>query len=348
MRTSPLAPTTISFRHLLIDEIRVFLQGEGLLCEPTAEALSELLVTLARYREEGASLFPLVFMGESRESALPALGGVEMIDVGQGPRLVETMQRALKVCAPLGRGGWSIFIERRPGVFGYGVFRTDGFVLNDTPMERLRQLATPSLRLIGVVQQGENILELRGASGAARLLYLSGARSGALPVEAVKTLTGALIRDASPSLQGTLRTFFRHALIEVLRAPHGALIAVVPAGTTSLPMFSDGTMLARPIEIRASIERYLGGGGEGHRSAIEAAYCLLLSMVGSDGVTVLDSGGAIVGFNLFVHHDASPGAGPIGGARRRTFQALSARVGHELVAAFYRSQDGAAECVAAP
>jgi hypothetical protein len=337
-------PVTVSFRHLLTDVIEAFLAGEGMSCPETAEALGELVVTLARYREEGASLFPLVFLCDARGSLRRALGGLDLIDIGEGPRSADTMRRALKICAPLGRGGWSIFLERRPGAFAYGIFRTDGFVLRETPMELLRRTSDPGAHLVGFVQIADNVLELRGGSGAARLVYLSGARSDTPPLLAVSQLIDGLIHDVAASVRPDVRTFFRRVLIEVLRAPHGSLIAVVPAHAPLPELFLDGLMLPQSLSIEAAVVRYLAVRGEAERAYVEALSCLLLSMIGSDGITVLGSDGSILGFNQFLHHAAHHGPGPIGGARRRTYEALASHVGQGLLAAFYRSQDGAVEC----
>jgi hypothetical protein len=344
----PSAPVTISFRHLLTDVIEAFLAGEGMSCPDTAEALGELVVTLARYREEGASLFPLVFLCDDRRSLQGALGGLDLIDIGQGPRAVETMRRAIKLCAPLGRGGWSIFVERRAGVFLYGLFRTDGFVLRETPMELLRRTADPAARLIGLVQLADNVLELRGGSGSARLVYLSGARADTPPMAAVGQLIDALVQDVADPARPGVRTFFRRVLIEVLRAPHGSLIAVAPAHSPFPALFLDGARLPQALSVEEAVVRYEAARGEEERAHAEGLAGLLLSMIGSDGITLLGSDGSLLGFNQFLHHESHPGHRPIGGARRRTYEALVSQVGSGLLAAFYRSQDGAVECAVAP
>jgi hypothetical protein len=81
---------------------------------------------------------------------------------------------------------------------------------------------------------------------------------------------------------------------------------------------------------------------------VQAVGHLLQGMLASDGITVLRSDGRIAGYNAFVHHLPGPTLGnsnhQIGGARQRTFAALSTRVGETLVAAFYYSQDGHADC----
>jgi len=87
---------------------------------------------------------------------------------------------------------------------------------------------------------------------------------------------------------------------------------------------------------------------EDARAAVQAVAHLLQGMLAADGITVLRSDGRIAGYNAFVHHLPGPtlenSNHQIGGARQRTFAALSARVGQTLVAAFFYSQDGYADC----
>jgi len=66
-------------------------------------------------------------------------------------------------------------------------------------------------------------------------------------------------------------------------------------------------------------------------------------MLSVDGITLLGSDGSVRGYHAFFRH-AAPTGQLIGGARRRTFDALAAEVGPALIGAFYRSQDGHALC----
>lgn len=64
-------------------------------------------------------------------------------------------------------------------------------------------------------------------------------------------------------------------------------------------------------------------------------------MISSDGITVFDSYGRLIAYNCFI---ASPnkvaGKVVIGGARTRAFEALSTKLGKQLVCIFMQSQDG--------
>ena len=344
----PTTPQILSYRHLLTGAVEDFLDEAGMSDPETTEALAEVLVTLSRYREEGVPLFPAVYIGDDLDELLGVLHGRDPIGIGQGPPTPETMRRALKQCAPLGRRGWSIFIVRRPGELRYGVFHGSSFILHETPMEWLRACNVRGRRAIGVVQLAENVLELRSSGGVARYVYLSGARVDMPPPpttlgELVRTLT----RDVEPDVLIDARTFYRRVFVTSLRESHGMLVAVLPAEprSTTGRLFADGLLLENPIDIVAQIRKYRRAPCEETGNAIQAYADLLQGMMSADGITVLRTDATIAGFNVFIPHRAPTRRNdqPAGGARRRTFDALVGEVGHELVGAFYRSQDGFAE-----
>jgi hypothetical protein len=344
----PTSPQILSYRHLLTGAVEDFLDEAGMSDPETTEALAEVLVTLSRYREEGVPLFPAVYIGDDLDELLGVLHGRDPIGIGQGPPTPETMRRALKQCAPLGRRGWSIYIVRRPGELRYGVFHGSSFILHETPMEWLRACNIRGRRAIGVVQLAENVLELRSSGGVARYVYLSGARVDMPPPpttlgELVRTLT----RDVEPDALIDARTFYRRVFVTSLRESHGMLVAVLPAEprSTTGRLFADGLLLDCPIDVVAQIRNYRRAPSEETGNAIQAYADLLQGMMSADGITVLRTDGTIAGFNVFIPHRVTTRRNdqPAGGARRRTFDALTGEVGHELVGAFYRSQDGFAE-----
>lgn len=345
--TSLATTEVLSFRHLLTGAIEEFLAAQGLGSDGFANDVAETIVALSRYREEGAALFPAVFFGDDLPSLLERLGGRDPVVVGAGPRMPITTRRALKQCAPLGKGAWAIFLVRRHEAYEYGVFRADDFVLSESPMARLRALRDPALRVIGIVQLAENILEVRSSAGAGRLVHLSGARTDVPPATMLLLeLVGAITRDVPDELRPETGTFFRRVLIDALRSTHGSLIAVLPHGSHDVGPFTDGLLLAAPLDVAARVERWRRDGSIAARSGVQGLAQLLGGMLSADGITLLGSDGSIVGYNVFLHPGPGPGTdeGSLGGARQRTFRALASEVGRTLVAAFVRSQDGYSEC----
>ncbi len=345
MRAIHLRPgEVLSFRDLLFEAIHEFLRAEGMVIDDAARGLGEVLVALASYREEGVPLSPAVFFAENLGTLMDRLGGCEHVAIGCGPRDAETMRTALKHCAPLGRRGWSIYLVRDTDHIDYGVFRTDGFFLSQTPIGRLRGLCDPDIRIVGMVQLAENVIELRGSSGSRRLIYLSGAGADVLPAIAlIRALVNAASRDVDKAHRMNVERLLQRVFIDAMRAPHGSLIAVLAAGVDPRGLFDDGIILEEPIQLAERVARFAAEPTELHREAVQGAGTLLESMLGVDGITLLASDGSVRGYHAFFRH-ASPTGQLIGGARRRTYDALAAEVGPSLIGAFYRSQDGHALC----
>jgi hypothetical protein len=341
------APEILSFRHLLTDAVQGVLREAGLGGADMADALGELIVTLSRYREEGEPLFPMVFLGDDLGAMLTMLGGQDPLAIGTGPRTRETIQRALKQCAPLGQGRWwALYLCLVPEGLSYGIFRTDPFPLLETPFERMSRNADRSLHVVGLLQLAENVIELRGASGLHKHIYLSGARVEPVsPVATLDELAQAVTADVAAELRNPARDFYRHVFFEVMQGSHGSLIAVLPKARGSSPLFVDGILLSEPLDTVAPIARFLGG-SEAEAVTVRSMAQLLRGMLATDGITVLRSDGCIVGYNVFIRHPETHAHAPhqIGGARRRTFDVLCGSVGGDLAAAFFRSQDGALAC----
>jgi hypothetical protein len=346
MNVSP--SEVLSFRHILVEELRAFLRAEHIGLEDAAEGLGEALVMLSRYREEGSPLYPALFITADLGTLLDRLGGLEHLQVGIGPRSRETVKRALKQCAPLGRNGWSIYLERKDSGLAFGLFRCDSFLLAEPPMTRLRSLRDPSARILGMVQLADNVLELRASGGSRRLIYLSGASTEGLATESLfSRVARTITRDLEEPLVRPFHVFLERILTDAMRAPHGTLLAIVPRGSDPRVLFPDAIVLERPVSIAELVRAALARDTPEARSALEGAGQLLSGMLATDGITVVSSAGEILGYNAFLPFgtDERTRAAALGGARRRTFDALAARVGRELVGAFVRSQDGFADAV---
>jgi len=317
-------------------------------CLQTAEAVGELVVTLSSYHEEGSPLFPQVFICDDLASMLQALRGRDPIRVREGPRSGETMRRALKQCAAVSRGGWAVyFLREDEGQLSYGLFRTDDFILSETPIELLRAIKDPHLRVLGISRVAENIIEVCGSNDFSRFIHLSGARTDVPhPTEVLDDLVEAATQDVPGLLRIPAQGFFRRVFFSMMQAPHGTLLAVLPRGSTRVDLLADGIVLEPAVDVSARIDAYLNDPREEKATSLQALVPLLLGMTGSDGITVLRSDGCLLGYNVFVEQPSTLGEDgvPIGGARRRSFDVLCRHLGRELVAAFYRSQDGHALC----
>lgn len=348
----PISPTHVtpseilSFRHILVDALREFMQQEKLDFKHSAAGIAQVLEAISTYEEEGVPLYPSFFLCDDFDAMCIRLGAIDHHVIGSGPIEPATMQQALKRCAPLCRGGWSIYVVKHDDRLEYGVFLSNDFVLSLTAMARMRALSDREAHIVGLVQLAEGVLELRGSSGGKRLIYLSGAATDSLPAMSLLwSLSGVVAHHVAPELAERVKTVLQRVFIDAMRTSHGLLMAVLPRNVAARDVFSDLIVLERPIRLPELVLAYEQAHTETAHAALQGASRLLECMLGVDGIVVLTSDGSVVGYNAFLHFgDADMPTVKSGGARRRTFEALATMVGTSLVGAFVRSQDGAASC----
>jgi hypothetical protein len=343
-------PQTIYFRRYLIETMGALLAtvapGHAML----SEFASELVVAISRYREEGNALFPAVFICEDLGCLTQKLGGRDPIRIGWGVAERDTIRQALKQCSPLTeRGQWAIFMVIDPDGVTYGVFRTESAPLSPTAFSRLRALEDRSgFFILGVTQVGDGIVEVRGGNGQALQLYLSGARIDTkLPMAANQAFLNAISREAEDLLKQSLRDFYYRIFTDLRRVSHGTLLAVLDAGREKMDVFDDGVILPEPLNIGEAVSAYIKNPRAEESARLQSQAALIRGMLNCDGITLLRTDGAVVGYNVFVQNLVMSRATSVGGARRRAFDALAKHLGKGVRLAVYRSQDGVLDYVEA-
>lgn len=344
---------TFSFRHTLLETMENFLKAQGPGCTDYTEFFAELLLSLAGYREEGTSMYPVVFVCENLEGITKMLGGKDPIWIGQGCLDQLCIQQALKHCAPLAeRRQWAIFmtLDTDPETpsenkVRYGLFRAENSPLSPTTFGSLRAMEQSGTFLVGILPIGLNAIELRAANGSGLHIYLPGARMGTKqPTQVIPAFVQAVSQDVASELYWPLKAFYYRVFTELTRDTHGSLLAVVPQGVDYQRIFSDAVILEQPICLINMIEAYTRHPGPEEISALYAQASLIRGMMNCDGITIFRSDGALLGYNAFIQPALSARPSP-GGARRRAFEALASYVGRGLSMAVYRSQDGAMDYV---
>ncbi|HEY9839186.1 MAG TPA: hypothetical protein V6D23_01925 [Candidatus Obscuribacterales bacterium] len=334
---------TITFRTHLIENMQAFLAPMSPTAAGYADFFAELIVSLAGHREEGVSLYPVVFVCDSLEGITDTLGGGSPIGIGSGPITHETVQLVLKQCSPLSeRRQWAVYIhlDQAEQAANYGVFQTERSVLDPTILGTLRSMERDDLFLIGCTKQGDNVVEVRGANGHGLQFYLSGARVDARqPTEVLQAFVHAVSADADPDLIVPLRGFYIRVAADLTRGLHGSLIAVLPKADPRLDIFTDAIILDAPVAVPEAIRACLLHPGAKESYLLDAQSNLVRGMLGCDGITLFRSDGVVLGYNAFIQLNTESRPG-LGGARRRAFSALAGYLGAGISLALYRSQDG--------
>ena len=338
---------SVSFRTHLLSNTTDLLADVELHCARTAKLIVSIVSQLAAYTEEGKPLAPSVFICNSIAALIQRAGVGEFVPLS-GRELTETVaEKILKAAAPLCSQNWRIYVERLEGgeYCQFGVFNGSSDPSALTIDEVVLNGFEPGFPIVRVLQSVTNKVEVRTNSGSGIEFRFN----DDLDVQdlsnqsRIRDLAQAIARDVTDHRQ-PFSAFVERALLQSIRNSHGTLIAVTIGAADILPVaLQDAIGLQPPLGL---YERYALHINEGKTatsvSRLQAASELVAGFVRSDGITVFNSAGNILGYRAFIHTDG-PDILPTGGARTRAFAALSALVGTEFRAVLFRSQDGRME-----
>ncbi len=344
-----MAAVHVTLREALKTRISDLLEDAQMTCHQTEESLVALAVALADYREEGVELYPRVLVCDDLTNTLRVLQGSSEIEIGRGPRDISTVKRCLKKCAPLASSAWLVWIERLPDEFRYGMFRAPPSPTAVDLRSTIADLAAGDVRALLLSQLAPGTVEIVSPSQDGVLVHMSGDRVELLPSAAQQEqLSVKFMEDVEVEhYQEPCVSFARNLFGSLLRESHGVLIAIVPAGSdVPYVLRADGTFFDAPIDIAALVIRHAERETTEAYTDLTAAASLLNGMMNSDGITVVDTTGRVLGYNCFVRtqsEDLKPSE-LVGGARRRAFEVLGRLVDEKaLRAAFVRSTDGSSD-----
>jgi hypothetical protein len=350
--------------------------------------LAALVDRLKTLREEGAPLRPDVYFFADEEKARleEVLGFHHLFRVGAksrdeavqlGPQLFE---QAVKRCAPLAKGEWSIFVKWTASQVHFGVMRRRDDLVRPAARHVLGEPVP--VRVVLAYQIAENIVALRGGGGLARDLdFFASPRLVPSAEQDRRWLARAIAAHVEdPATRAHAEAVVVSILHAAVGSGHGFLTAVKAHGDgTQAPngewlkapkphyAMVDGTYFPKwPIPLEAKLASYaLARRGRAEKppgqmiddalslsEEILAWRGLVPSMLCADGLTLFDTRAQVLGFNIFVgklrKEDVAktprfaPPEGRFGGARWRAFGAIRQLVdAGALVGAYYQSQDGA-------
>lgn len=259
----------------------------------------------------------------------------ERMKVGETTANAEGIKEALKKTAPLAMDGWSIYIQAQESI-EYGVFRGSGNPLSVAVDDVLLEDIAP-LTVVKVFGIADECVEVRASNGDFHHVFLDHRRDDTPPpLQYLDRLVAAVTMQCGSESREALASFLKKLLYTAMRESHGCIVAVTNMTRTPALLAHDGVTLELPIDFYRLVEQLRRG--EIDSTVLSNKGALLKGMLNSDGIILFDDKGRLLGYNFFVKvkHEA----GVIGGARRRAFAALRAKLDKGLTAAFMQSQDG--------
>ena len=326
----------ITFRTQLLGGVSEFCTESMLKTFANPIHLVELIVLLARYKEEGQSLCPKVYVTNDIQRIRSMLPDSESISIGRCQIDIQSMKIALKKCAPLANSGWMIYLNENGPEVEYGLFKG-----SSNPISVLVDdvILTPadSFYVVKAFQVADDCVEVRSNCNGFHYVFLNHRKEDSTPpLKYLDDLVDAITSNLEDADQGPTKSFLRRLLFESLRLSHGCIIAV--SGMKKPPKFlsEDAVILKEPIDFAKLVQLLRSKSID--QSYLESKGHLLKGMLNSDGIILFDSNSRLLGYNCFVKVQNKDQI--IGGARKRAFAAVKSKIGKGVSAVFMQSQDG--------
>ncbi len=334
-----------SLRSHVLDLIGSFLYKEKFPSYPyLIEGMLNLIDSTSSYREEGEELYPEIFITNKIKSVLETIPFCKNVQIDRKSASVKEFSNALKLCAPLSRNGWVIYINVEAGHISYGVVSSE--ISELSPTFRTQAVGELSQNgdeyCIAYLQNVGNKTVLLQGSEASALICLTLNSKGVAHGQSLNRLCASISQDISPKYKDVSQSYFEKLIGATLIVGHGSLIGVVKDSDENIlalkQRHGDGIYFSKPIDMH---ELLVASEEEKTREACTSNRLfssLLGSMLNHDGMTVLTTSGKVLGYHIFVKPHGGEEADIVGGARTRAFEIMKSSSCFECC--FYKSQDG--------
>lgn len=329
-------PENITFRTQLIGSVTEFCQESRLTFLTNALHLVELIVLLARYQEEGVSLYPKVYLTNDRSTLNSMLPDGESLKIGSAGADIGGLKSAIKKCAPLATNGWLIYIEESDNSLEYGVFKGSGNPIS-VLVDDVLMTENDDFIVVKAFQVAGDCVEIRANSGGLHYIFLNHRKEDSPPpLQFLGKLVDAITEKTPEEDKEPTISFLNRLFYGALRESHGCIIAVTNMKNPPKFLSSDGVILEEPVDFSKLV--YELKKEHIDQSHLDSKGYLLRGMLNSDGIILFDNKARLLGYNCFVK--VSNEGNVIGGARKRAFSSVVAKIGRGVSAVFMQSQDG--------
>lgn len=308
-----------SLRDSLLADISDFMQNEGFspsdICRDGIVVLTNLI---ADYYEEGQHLFPEVILTNDI-SILKTIPSYSQ-DIGQASLSLDSFRKIMKICAPLSKDGWIIYIEIKGEILSYGVVSVE---VSETSIPFHKQIKdgdfSEESTLIYIRSIGTKKVDISGLKRKF-LIHLDLEEEIELGEDKVSKLSKTITSDIDEESKDKVSAFIEKLIDKSLKVGHGNLIGVVEDSDDKVKAvqnnLDDGIYLSNPIDFGKMLKELEIDRSNEQSVRIRSFSSLITSMLNHDGITLFTTTGKLLGYQLFIKdNNNNEERKVIGGAR---------------------------------
>ena len=338
-----------SIRTHLQGELLDFVKSSGFNDNDTniTELVRDLTCLLSNYREEDVLLLPDVFVLPSIDLVASLSPGTQRIVLGTG-NLNDAAEKILENCASLAVRGWAVYIAIiEENKAEYGVFRSLMHSFALSAEETMINVSDSPVILIR--NRGRLVVELLNAKkDSFTASFTSAPASESVFAQHVSNFALAVVEALDEEQRKEFVPYLMRLLMDILQHCHGALLAAYmpPEDGTVPELLQDGVWLSQAINLVNAHHTAIVAKDAQSLAALQSYEALINGMIATDGVVIFGNNGTVLGYRVFLkpNDDEKKELPDKGGGRRRAYALMQRRLGANLKAALFRSQDGDTEC----
>ncbi|MBQ7308125.1 MAG: hypothetical protein IJW82_06335 [Clostridia bacterium] len=330
-------------------KIKDFFQNEFDTCPPKLmNRFLNFFNNILIYEEEGRKLQPRLLFTSNVEIIAKNIPSTEKhtMFVDDDELYFEKRMKAL---IPFTEDDWWVFISTKDNKIAYGIIKTLTNISDPTFKESLLTCEKLSTRkdnfdLIMVEKYSDFIISFTSVTNAivhklnVNFTIDEHVNSTDAGTEIDKFIEACFLKykPKSKTSLSNAKFLLKKTMTRAIRKVHGTICVIVDKNYADNKFFSDGVWLKEPINM-AKIFSSTGSNSElKQKSCVE----LFLSMLNSDGITILDNSGKLRAYGVFVETNMEKTKNVAGGARKRAAYTVINCRRTKIAGVYFQSQEG--------
>ena len=298
---------------------------------------------LLDYREEGTHTKPKIIFTNNIDGIIKAIPKAYKLQIFVDDD-ASMFRSRLKPLIAIAKKEWCIYIENKDNKFVYGICKTFNSLKEKSLLTEISEseiLRDKADKIHCIVSKSINDFEMDLFSTTGNKICINTSLSPIKEINNDQTISNftqacfSKLRTTKKKLS-EVQIMFENIFAKVVEDLNGAICVVVDKEYKDNGFFEDGIWLDTPI----SFSKLFTQSKSYSEEKLQAFASLFINMLNFDGITVIDTTGQILAYNVFVESNIKRAKNVIGGARKRAaYTIINSRRKH-IVGVYFQSHEG--------
>lgn len=298
---------------------------------------------LLSYKEEDSTTKPRLIFTNNIDAVLKAIPKSYKLQVFVDDD-TSMFNSRLKPLVAIAKKDWCIYIEHKDNTFVYGICKTFSSLKEKsliTLISENKSLKDKADKISCIVTRSVSNFEMSIYSISGNKISVNTSLNPSQPVDNDLTiqefskLCFSKLRTTKKKLE-ELQILFSNIFTKVIDDLNGAMCVIVDKDYKDNGFFEDGIWLETPI----SLSKLFTQSKSYSEEKLQAITSLFINMLNFDGITIVDTTGRILAYNVFVESNMKRAKNVIGGARKRAaYSIINSRRKH-ICGVYFQSHEG--------